>query len=92
MIQPVVTASAADYSASLTPNGTLTLANSNSRGCFKDAVHAANAYEEVKHAQNPQTAAMMWTLWIEEVRQRSTNPFEDPTTGVRAEGFRQVSA
>lgn len=40
------------------------------QGCFRDAVHAANAYEEVKRIQQPQTAAMMWTLWIAEVQSR----------------------
>jgi ABC-type dipeptide/oligopeptide/nickel transport system ATPase subunit len=40
------------------------------QGCFRDAVHAANAYEEVKRLKQPQTAAMMWTLWVEEVQTR----------------------
>lgn len=40
------------------------------QGCFRDAVHAANAYEKVKTEHQPQTAAMMWTLWIAEVQRR----------------------
>lgn len=40
------------------------------QGCFRDAVHAANAYAELKREQRPQTAGMMWVLWIEAVQQR----------------------
>lgn len=40
------------------------------QGCFRDAVHAQNAYDELKRLQRPQTAAMMWTLWIEDVQRR----------------------
>jgi hypothetical protein len=40
------------------------------QGCFRDAVHAQNAYEEVKRIHKPQSAAEMWELWIEEVRAR----------------------
>lgn len=40
------------------------------QGCFRDAVHAANAYEKVKSEHQPQTAAMMWTLWVEDVHRR----------------------
>lgn len=52
--------------------------------CFKDAQHAQNAYEEVKRIHQPKSAAEMWRLWIEEVTQRSANPFDDPTVGVNA--------
>jgi len=42
------------------------------QGCFRDAVHAANAYEEVKHTHQPETAAVMWSLWIADVQRRCT--------------------
>lgn len=40
------------------------------QGCFRDAVHAQNAYEEVKREKNPQNAPAMWRLWISEVEER----------------------
>lgn len=40
------------------------------QSCFRDAVHASNAYDKLKAEQKPQTAAMMWTLWIAEVQRR----------------------
>jgi hypothetical protein len=40
------------------------------QGCFKDAAHAANAYEKVKREQQPATAQAMWTLWLAEVERR----------------------
>jgi ABC-type dipeptide/oligopeptide/nickel transport system ATPase subunit len=40
------------------------------QGCFRDAVHAQNAYAELRRDQQPKTAAMMWVLWIEEVQTR----------------------
>ena len=40
------------------------------QGCFRDAVHAQNAYDELKRTQQPSTAAMTWTLWISEVQTR----------------------
>jgi hypothetical protein len=42
------------------------------QGCFRDAVHAANAYEEIKHTQQPESAAMMWSVWIADVQRRCT--------------------
>lgn len=36
-------------------------------GAFRDAVHAANAYEKVKNDHQPTTAAEMWQLWIADV-------------------------
>jgi hypothetical protein len=42
------------------------------QGCFRDAVHAANAYEEVKHTHQPESATMMWNLWIADVQRRCT--------------------
>jgi hypothetical protein len=40
------------------------------QGCFKDAVHASNAYNEVKRLKQPPSAAAMWRLWLEEVHSR----------------------
>jgi hypothetical protein len=40
------------------------------QGCFKDAAHAANAYEKVKRERAPKTPVEMWKLWIEEVERR----------------------
>ena len=40
------------------------------RGCFRDALHAQNAYEELKRTRRPQSAAEMWTCWIDEVHFR----------------------
>jgi hypothetical protein len=40
------------------------------QGCFRDAVHAANAYEKLKAEQKPRTAGEMWDLWIAEVQTR----------------------
>lgn len=38
--------------------------------CFRDAIHAKNAYEEVKREKKPKTAAEMAQLWKEEVARR----------------------
>ena len=40
------------------------------KGCFRDAVHVQNAYEEVKRTARPQSAAEMWALWVAEVNRR----------------------
>lgn len=40
------------------------------QGCFRDTVHAKNAYDKIKREKKPQTAADMWQLWIDEVEQR----------------------
>lgn len=40
------------------------------QGAFNDAVHAKNAYDELKRTANPRGAAEMWQLWLEEVRAR----------------------
>lgn len=40
------------------------------QGCFRDAVHAQNAYAKLKEAQRPQTAAAMWAAWIADVQRR----------------------
>jgi hypothetical protein len=40
------------------------------QGCFNDAVHAQNAYEELKREKHPSGAAEMWKLWIADVDRR----------------------
>lgn len=42
------------------------------QGCFRDAIHAKNAYEEVKRLKQPRTAAAMAQLWKDEVAKRVT--------------------
>lgn len=46
------------------------IAWANEQGCFRDARHAQNAYEECKRLKQPKTAAEMWELWISEVNER----------------------
>ena len=41
-------------------------------GCFRDAVHAQNAYNELKRTRTPTSAGEMWRLWIDEVHARQT--------------------
>jgi len=40
------------------------------KGCFNDAVHTQNSYEELKRLKQPKTAQEMWSLWIAEVNKR----------------------
>lgn len=40
------------------------------QGCFRDAVHAKNAYDKVKTERKPKTAGEMWAAWISEVQRR----------------------
>jgi AAA domain-containing protein len=40
------------------------------QGCFRDSMHSKNAYDECKREKQPKTAADMWRLWIEEVKNR----------------------
>jgi hypothetical protein len=40
------------------------------KGCFRDAVHAKNAYDELKREKKPKNAAEMWRLWVDEVKRR----------------------
>lgn len=40
------------------------------QGCFRDAVHAKNAYEECKRVKAPKTAAAMAVVWKAEVDSR----------------------
>lgn len=47
------------------------------QGCFRDTVHAKNAYDKIKRDQKPQTALEMWQLWIAEVEARKQTVGED---------------
>ncbi len=40
------------------------------QGCFRDAVHTQNAYNELKRLKSPRSAAEMWRLWLAEVNAR----------------------
>jgi hypothetical protein len=40
------------------------------QGCFRDAVHAENAYVLCKREKKPANAAAMWAAWVEEVQTR----------------------
>jgi len=40
------------------------------RGCFRDAVHAKNAYAKCKAEAAPRTASGMWAAWIADVERR----------------------
>lgn len=40
------------------------------QGVFNDAVHAANAYDQVKRELQPKTASEMWEFWIADVTAR----------------------
>lgn len=42
----------------------------NEQGCFRDARHAASAYEKCKRNAQPKTAADMWAAWIAHVQDR----------------------
>lgn len=47
------------------------------QGCFRDTVHAKNAYDKLKRDKKPQTAADMWQFWIEAVEQRKQTVGEE---------------
>ena len=47
------------------------------QGCFRDTVHAKNAYDKLKREKKPQTASDMWQLWIETVEQRKQTVGEE---------------
>ncbi|MEZ4865314.1 MAG: AAA family ATPase [Caldilineaceae bacterium] len=47
------------------------------QGCFRDTVHAKNAYDKIKREKRPQTAPDMWQWWIEEVEQRKQTVVEE---------------
>ncbi len=40
------------------------------QGCFRDAVHAQNAYEKCRREGKPTIAAAMWLLWVADVDRR----------------------
>jgi hypothetical protein len=40
------------------------------QGYFNDAVHAQNAYDELKRTKQPKNAQEMWSFWIAEVERR----------------------
>lgn len=40
------------------------------QGCFRDAVHAQNAYDELKRERQPKSAQEMFTAWISDVERR----------------------
>jgi hypothetical protein len=40
------------------------------QNCFRDAVHAKNAYDKVKEEHKPDSAAKMWALWVADVKRR----------------------
>ena len=50
------------------------------RGCFRDAMHAKNAYEELKRTAQPHSAAEMWEMWIAEVNRRAAEQTPAPAT------------
>jgi hypothetical protein len=45
--------------------------------CFRDALHAKNAYDKVKTERNPKTAADMWAAWVEDVARRKAEVEEE---------------
>lgn len=47
------------------------------QGCFRDTVHAKNAYDKLKRERKPQTAAEMWQLWIAAVEVRKQTVGEE---------------
>lgn len=49
------------------------------QGCFRDALHAKNAYDKVKNERKPKTANDMWRFWVEDVEKRQQMPIEEPT-------------
>lgn len=49
------------------------------QGCFRDALHAKNAYDKVKNEREPKTANDMWRFWVEDVEKRQQMPIEEPT-------------
>lgn len=40
------------------------------QGCYRDAVHAQNAYAKVKREKQPKTPEEMWVAWTAEVQSR----------------------
>jgi hypothetical protein len=48
------------------------------QGCFRDAVHAQNAYNQVKKEKAPKVAAEMWAAWIVAVQRRKLENEKEP--------------
>jgi hypothetical protein len=51
------------------------------QGCFNDAVHAQNTYDELKRSRHPKNAQDMWALWVAEVEHRcqeQQEPWREP--------------
>lgn len=48
------------------------------QGCFKDEMHAKNAYEKVKAEKHPKTAQEMCAFWLEEVDRRLAEMESEP--------------
>ena len=51
-------------------NPAMAIAWGQEQGCFKDARHAASAYEKCKREAQPKTAGDMWAFWTKDVMQR----------------------
>lgn len=47
------------------------------QGCFNDAVHCKNAYDEVKREKQPKSAAEMAALWVAEVERRKVETAQE---------------
>lgn len=47
------------------------------QGCFKDAAHAANAYDKLKGELNPTYATQMWAAWVENVKSRKAESVKE---------------
>lgn len=60
------------------PNPAAAIAWGFEQGCFNDAVHAQNAYDEIKREQQPKTAGEMWQLWIADVERRKLEANQEP--------------
>lgn len=48
------------------------------QGCFRDEMHAKNAYEKVKAEKAPKTPQSMWDAWLKEVDQRVVEMESEP--------------
>lgn len=46
------------------------------QGCFRDAVHASNAYDKCKAEKVPKNASEMWAAWIADVQRRVAEHLE----------------
>ena len=50
------------------------------QGCFNDAVHAQNAYDELKREKQPKNAQEMWNFWLATVDRRCQEQFPETWT------------